>query len=235
MARAPRRFGRAAAALLALGLTVDHPVHAAARDFATVGRIGVRVVDGRTLILVPVAGPGRLRLSEPLHMAGRSRLMLTVENARRGIGGAAARRAEGLLALSVLEARNDVVIAVDVARLGDYALRPTEAGYLLSIGTERRPVRAAPAPLAMGPAGPGRGADVGPVAISGTTPSPQPDAGRGRSWPGWLILGLAAAGGGWWFGRIRVYGLPAWAEAAVDRSRSWSRARLAARAAREGP
>jgi len=218
MAGAPRRFRRAAAALFAVTLAALIPGPATPRDFATVGRIGVRVVEGRVLVLVPIAGSMQLHLSEPFVLAGRSRLILTIQNARLGIGGSVARRSPGLLSLEITEERGDVVVVADVDRLGDYGLTPTEGGILLWIEPDRRTV-VTPAPA--GSDEPGMERIRAAAAITAATPDGATN-GQGRvSMLALLLLALSAATAGWLVRRVRTAGVPAWAGPALDRSRRW--------------
>lgn len=220
MAGAPRRFRRAAAALFAITLAALIPGTATSRDFATVGRIGVRVVEGRVLVLVPIAGSMQLRLSEPFVMAGRSRLIIRIQNARLAIGGSAARRSPGLRSLEIREERGDVVVSADVDNLGDYGLTPTEGGILLWIEPNRRAV--------VSPAGmvePGDAAAESIRATTTLTSAAPPDGATsgegGDSTFGLLLLALSAASAGWVVRRVRTAGVPAWAGIALDRSRRW--------------
>jgi hypothetical protein len=151
------------AVVLGAGVLVASPARAA-RRYATVGRIVTRVVDGRTVVLVPIAGTRRLNLSEPFRFRNRSRLYLTIGDAKMGIP-APPRKGEGLLGLEVIERDGDVRITIDVAALGDYGMKPTEGGILLWVDAEAPPrvVTAQPATPPVGAAAPKRKeADVPP-------------------------------------------------------------------------
>ncbi|MCI0437278.1 MAG: hypothetical protein L0271_27130 [Gemmatimonadetes bacterium] len=215
MARRLRRSQRPAAALLAFVLAAPVAVRAAPRDFATVGRIGVRVVDRRTVVLVPIAGPMRLRLSEPFILVRRSRLILTIENARLGIGIPAARRQEGTLALGVREVGQDVQVTLEMDRLGEYELKPTEGGILLTIGPDR------PAPESLA-ASAGSMAPAASVHSARTTRPAREVASQesgGSSRLGLLALAVTAGLAGWLVRRFRSGTLPPWVSEGIARVR----------------
>jgi hypothetical protein len=175
----------AVAVVLGLGVVIASPARAA-RDYATVGRIVTRVVEGRTVVLVPIAGTMRLRLSEPFRLNNRSRLYLTIVDAKLGIP-VPPRKGEGVLGMEVTERDGDVRIAIDFRALGDYGMKPTEGGILLWVDPEP-PLRAAPADPAVVPAG------VKAPERMEAKASPQESQGGGIA--GLLILsGLAAIAG----------------------------------------
>ncbi len=133
-ARRARMASFAVAVLLMIAAPVAKPA-AAERVYATVGRIVTRIVEGRTIVLIPVAGPAQLRLSEPFRLKDRSRLYLTIVDAKLSIP-ARPRRGEGVLGLTVTENSGDVTIAIDFARIGDYGMKPEEGGILLWVDPE---------------------------------------------------------------------------------------------------
>jgi hypothetical protein len=167
------------------------------RDFSTVGRIVTRVVDGRTVVVIPVAGRVRVRLSEPFRVSNHWRLYLTVEDARLSIQRIDRKRPEGLMGLEVAELGNDVRLKIDVRSLGDYAARPSEEGYLVWIDSESRPVLAASSPLPAEPSTVARTSDP--------AQAPIPDR---SGWAGGLFLGLLAAAAGLAVRHVRRHGLP---------------------------
>ena len=201
--RTPRRVGIlvafAAAAFLGVPVTGRAERVATDRDFSTVGRIVTRVVEGRTVVVIPVAGPVRVRLSEPFRVSNHWRLYLTVEDARLSIRGIVQKKPVGLLGLEVAEVGNDVRLRIDVRVLGDYAARPSEEGYLVWIDSESRPVLPAVTPLP---------AEQGSVERA-SEPVPPPAPGRtGGSWVGGLFLGLFAAAAGLALRHVRRHGIP---------------------------
>jgi hypothetical protein len=176
-------------------------------EWASVGRVVSRRVDGRTIVLIPVAGPVRPRLSEPFRVGARWRLYLTLEGAQLGIN-ARPRIGAGVLNLTVTEAGSDVRIAVDVSSLTSYGTKPSEEGLLLWIEDEataehraREQARALPV-IGEGPR----------LAAAEPPPEPEPES------PGWLrlvLLLVVAAGLGlafrWWRKRGTM---PHWVAAA---------------------
>ena len=213
--RWPRRRGLllaiAVAALLSApgGTWGAHPDDsiAAAREYASVGRVLSRRIDGRTVVLIPVAGPVRPRLSEPFRVGSRWRLYLTLEGARLGIN-TTPRPGQGVLKLEVTETGSDVRVAVDVAALTSYGTKPTEEGLLLWIEDEATAEhRAQEQEQALPVIGDG-------PALADTRAAPEPEPDRG----GWLRMALllaAAAGLGlgfrWWRRKGTV---PAWVQTA---------------------
>jgi hypothetical protein len=214
---APRGMPLLALAIAAYGV-VAHPGSAAgpvaaaegvdtSRDYATVGRVVARFVDGRTVVVVPVAGTLRPRLSEPVRAGKRWRLDLVIEDAKLSIG-APVRRPEGVASLTVREVGSDVRVSVEVDVLGDYGVRRSEEGMLLWIDAERRaPVEAPPvngpiaAPVAGSAEMPGsvrRGQDA-PVAPAGT------------NWVAMIALAIAAALAGAAVRYVGRNGWPGWA------------------------
>lgn len=184
-ARRARWSRFAVAVALSIGAWSASPARGA-RDYATVGRIVTRVVDGRTVVLVPIAGTIRLRLSEPFRVRNRSRLYLTVVDAKLGIP-APPRKGEGVLGLEVRERDGDVRIAIDLAVLGDYGMKPTEGGILLWIDPER-PLRIATAE----PVTPPKKIETSERREAA---APTGESG-GNGWAGFLVLsGLAAMAG----------------------------------------
>jgi hypothetical protein len=182
----------AVAVLLGIGASVGTPAPGA-RDYATVGRIVTRVVDGRTVVIVPIAGPMRVRLSEPFRLRNRSRLYLTIIDAKLGIP-APPRRGEGVLGLQVTETGVNVRIAIDLAALGDYGMKPTEGGILLWVDPEP-PLRPSEAMQGL------------PAIPAGTLPegsdAPAVTGGRGIAL---LVLAGLAAGAGIGARRLRAKG-----------------------------
>jgi hypothetical protein len=180
----------------------------AAREWATVGRAVSRRVDGRTIVLVPVSGPIRPRLSEPFRVGSRWRLYLTLEGARIGIN-ARPRRGEGVLDLSIEESGSDVRIAIDVKDLTAYGTKPAEDGILVWIEdaatAEHRAEEQARALPIIG---------EGPRLARAQEPAPAPEP-RGHGWLRLVLLLAVAASLGvglrWW----RAGGtLPRWVESA---------------------
>jgi hypothetical protein len=199
--RTPRRVGLLVAFLAAAFLGGPGSGRAERiamdRDFSTVGRIVTRVVEGRTVVVIPVAGPARVRLSEPFRISNHWRLYLTIEDARLSFRGSDRKRPEGLMGLEVAEIGNDVRLRIDVRSLGDYAARPSEEGYLVWIDSEPRPVLPAASPL------------LAPSAPVATSSEPVPPRAPGRSpWAGGLFLGLLAAVAGLAVRHVRRHGLP---------------------------
>lgn len=178
----------------------------AALDYATVGRVVTRFVDGRVVIVVPVAGVLRPDLSEPIRAGRRWRLDLVLEDARLAID-APARKGEGLAALSVREVGNDVRITVEVNRLGDYGTRRSEEGLLMWIDAERRepvPPLSASTPTSI----PVTGSAAAPAPVSvAQTPPARPVR---RNWVGWIGLVIAAAAAGGAVRSVRRNGWPDW-------------------------
>lgn len=163
-------------------------------EYATVGRIVSRRVDGRTIVLIPVAGPVRERLSEPFQVGSRWRLYLTLEGARLGIY-ANPRRGPGVLDISVAESGSDVRISVDIASMTSYGTRPSEEGLLLWIedeGTAEHRAREQAQALPIIGDGP---------RLSTSQVAPEPEPGGG----GWLRLVLVLAGAA-----ALVLGIRAW-------------------------
>jgi len=193
------------------------PATVSAREWATVGRIVSRRVDGRTIVLVPVSGPVRPRLSEPFRIGSHWRLYLTLEGARVGIN-ARPRKGEGVLAVSVEESGSDVRVAIDVKDLTSYGTRPAEEGILVWIEDEataehdaREQAQALPI------------IGDGPRLASAEPPPPPPEP-KGRGWLRLAVMVVAAAGFGlglrWW--RMRET-TPRWMEAVVTASRGFVR------------
>jgi hypothetical protein len=180
------------------------------RDFATVGSIVVRKVEGRTVVVIPISGPVRPKLSEPFRVANRWRLYLTIEDARMSIRGSRINKPEGVLAISVAEVSGDVRLTVDVKALGDYGARRSEEGLILWIDENPRPVMAASpagAPVeAPAPVAPGR------ASASPAKATAQPTGGGGRGFR-MAFLAILAAGGGWALQWVRRNGTPEWAQA----------------------
>jgi hypothetical protein len=177
---------------------------AAAREFATVGNLVARRVEGRTLVIVPIAGPIRMKLSEPFRTGNRWRLYLTIEDARLSLGGLSKpRRPEGVLSLSATEVSGDVRIAIDVAKLGDYGARRSEEGLIVWINDAPRPVTAGRAAVA--------------TAAPATPPSPpEATAAEGTGFARTVLLTLVAGGFGWAVRYVRRNGVPAWARDAAS-------------------
>jgi hypothetical protein len=179
-----------------------------AREYASVGRVLSRRVDGRTVVLIPVAGPVRPRLSEPFRVGNRWRLYVTLEGARLGIN-AEPRLGPGVLDIVVAEAGSDVRIAIDVPSMTSYGTKPAEEGLLLWIEDEgtaehRAQEQARALPVI------GDGPTVDPV----REPAP-PDPPGSTGWVRFLLLVLAAAGLGLAFrGWKRRGTMPAWVAAA---------------------
>jgi hypothetical protein len=174
------------------------PATVTAREWATVGRIVSRRVDGRTIVLVPVSGPVRPRLSEPFRVGSRWRLYLTLEGARVGIN-ARPRKGEGVLAVSVEESGSDVRIAIDVKELTSYGTKPAEEGILVWIEDEETAahdarVQAQALPII----------GDGPR-LASAEPPPPPPAPKGRGWLRLALMVVVAAGVGmglrWWRSR----------------------------------
>lgn len=178
-----------------------------AREYATVGRVLTRRVDGRTVVLIPVKGPVRPRLSEPFKVGNRWRLYLTLEGARVGII-ARPRVGEGVLDLTVEETGSDVRISVDVAQLTTYGTKPSEEGLLLWLEddatAEHRAEEQARALPIIG--------DGPRLASQDVAPEPEPE---GAGWIRLALLLAAAAGAGLGFRWLRRRGtMPAWLESA---------------------
>jgi hypothetical protein len=214
--RWPRRreflFALAGAALFSTpgGLrgTRLEPATVSAREWATVGRVVSRRVDGRTIVLIPVSGPVRPRLSEPFRVGSRWRLYLTLEGARIGIN-ARPRKGEGVLDLSVTETGSDVRIAIDVKELASYGTKPAEEGILVWIeddatAAHRAEEQAQALPII----------GDGPRLASAEAPPPAPEP-EGRGWIPFTLLLAAAAGLGFGFRWWRAKGtMPHWVESA---------------------
>ncbi|HUF69631.1 MAG TPA: hypothetical protein VMM79_13390 [Longimicrobiales bacterium] len=221
---APRGTPLLALAIAAYGIVAQPgsaagPVAAAegvdTRDYATVGRVVARFVDGRTVVVVPVAGTLRPRLSEPIRAGKRWRLDLVIEDAKLS-SGVPVRRPEGVVALTVREVGSDVRVSVEVDVLGDYGVRRSEEGMLLWIDAGRKapsvngPTTVPVAGSAVMPGSAGRGQEA-PVAPPGT------------NWVGMIALAIAAAVAGAAVRYVRRNGWPGWAtdlrENAVPRIR----------------
>lgn len=175
------------------------------REYASVGRVVSRRVDGRTVVLIPVAGPVRPRLSEPFRVGNRWRLYLTLEGARLGIN-AKPRPGQGVLDIAVAEAGSDVRIAVDVASLTSYGTKPAEEGLLLWIEdeatAEHRAQEQAQALPVIGD---------GPTTLSGIEEAPPPEPAGDSGWLRFVLLLVTAAGLGLAFRRWKRKGsMPAW-------------------------
>ena len=183
------------------------------RDFATVGSIVVRRVESRTVVVIPIAGPVKAKLSEPFRVTNRWRLYLTIEDARMSIRGSKISRPEGVLAISATEVSGDVRLAVDVTRLGDYGARRSEEGLILWIDDEPRPRAEMLGSLT--------GAVESPVVPTLARAAAEPVHARssGGGWLRLVLLGILAAGGGLVLQRVRRDGLPEWAQAAGPRLR----------------
>jgi len=177
---------------------------AAGREFATVGNLVARRVEGRTLVIVPIAGPIRMKLSEPFRTENRWRLYLTIEDARLSIGGSSKpKRPEGVLSLSASEVSGDVRITIEVAKLGDYGARRSEEGLIVWIDDAPRPAAAAPV-------------DAVPVASQAATPQGAPEEGDGLART--VLLTLVAGGLGWAVRHVRRNGVPDWARGAASQA-----------------
>lgn len=210
MRRAPRGN-----LLLALAITTVCSLPQPARgkepidalDYATVGRVVTRFVDGRTVIVIPVAGPLQPKLSEPIRVGRRWRLHLVLEDAKLAIV-APARRGEGVASLSVREDGSDVRITVDVDALGDYGARRSEEGLLLWIDAERKtPVEAVPPSTPTTIPLTGGGAMAMPEVARAQEP---PARHERRNWVGWIGLVVLAAGTGAAVRSVRRNGWPDW-------------------------
>ncbi len=188
------------------------PATVPAREWATVGRVVSRRVDGRTIVLVPVSGPVRPRLSEPFRVGSRWRLYLTLEGARIGIN-ARPRKGEGVLAVSVEESGSDVRIAIDVKELTSYGTKPAEEGILVWIEDEataahdaREQAQALPI-IGDGPH------------LASASPPPPPEP-KGYGWLRLIVLVSVAAGLGlglrWW---RSLETTPRWMEAVATTTR----------------
>lgn len=169
------------------------------RDYATVGRIVVRVVEGRTVIVVPVAGRLQPTLSEPFRVGNHWRVYLTIQDARLSVGGRP-RRAAGVLSLDAEEIDGDVRIAIDVDELGEYGARRSEEGILLWIDAERRPV------IAAAPVVTGSEAESVPPAAGPAAAQTAPAGGSGRA--GLIVLAALAAAAGGVVRYVRRNGIP---------------------------
>ena len=187
------------------------------RDYATVGRVVVRVVDGRTVVVVPVAGRLRPRLSEPLRTGNRWRLDLTIEDARISIA-MPKRKTAGVESLTVTEVGADVRITVIVSRLGEYGARRSEEGLLFWIDSERPPPVPASSstPITTGSVMPARSQE----------PVSAPVAESGGNRVGIMALAALAAIAGLTVRRVRRSGMPAWATAAAARATPMVKAKL---------
>lgn len=213
MRRAPR--GRL---LLALATAAVFAVAQAGRaepdgalDYATVGRVVARFVDGRTVVVIPVAGTLRPRLSEPIRAGRRWRLDLVIEDAKLSIG-APVKRPTGVASLTVEEIGSDVKVSIEVAALGDYGARRSEEGMLLWIDAVRRePVVAAAAPGSPTSI-PITGAAAQPQPVRSSRAQEAPVAPESASWTGLIVLAIAAAGAGAAVRHVRRNGWPAWAD-----------------------
>jgi hypothetical protein len=192
-------------ALVAAAFLMAAPGVAAIRwEFATVGNLVARRAEGRTLVIVPIAGPIRMKLSEPFRTGNRWRLYLTIEDARFSIGGSGRpKRPEGVLSLSATEVSGDVRITIEVAKLGDYGARRSEEGLIVWIDDEPRPAASAAAAAS--------GLEsVGALAAGGAEPAPEPADG-GAGWGRSLLLTVVAGGLGWAVRYVRRNGVPDWA------------------------
>lgn len=187
---------------LAAAVICITPVHGTAddtlpgREYATVGRIVVRRVEGRTMVVVPVAGRVQPTLSEPFRVGDHWRIYLTIHDARLSVGGRP-RTPAGLLALNAEEIDGDVRISIDVAVLGDYGARPSEEGMILWINPERRPVRPVTTPLV-----------VNEAASTPEQPQAAPSADEGTGWTGLVVLAVLAAAAGAAVRYVRRNGIP---------------------------
>jgi len=224
MRRAPRVLSLLALAITAVCLLPQHGRGAGPvipLDYATVGRVVSRVVDGRTVVVIPVAGAVHPKLSEPIRIGKLWRLVLVIEGARLSIA-APVRQQEGLAALTVEEVGSDVRITADVKRLGDYGTRPSEEGMLLWIDPDRRtPVEAAaPATSTAGPASTG-------ATASRTSQEHRPAVKRdGSNWGGMIGLVVAAAVAGAVVRHVRRNGAPAWSKGLWSKAEPLIRGRL---------
>ncbi|MGD8277917.1 MAG: hypothetical protein PVH00_07815 [Gemmatimonadota bacterium] len=190
------------------------PATVSAREWATVGRIVSRRVDGRTIVLVPVSGPVRPRLSEPFRVGSRWRLYLTLEGARIGIN-ARPRKGEGVLSVSLEESGSDVRIAIDVKDLTTYGAKPAEEGILVWIEDE--------ATAAHDAAEQARALPIigdGPRLASEPAPPPPPEP-EGHGWLRLIVLLAAAAGLGVGLRWLRSRETPPrWLDTAATRGRA---------------
>jgi hypothetical protein len=181
-------------------------VYATRREFATVGSLVARRMEGRTVVIVPVAGPIRMKLSEPFRSGNRWRFYLTLEDARLSIRGAKPKRPEGVLALSVTEVSGDVRITIDVAKLGDYGARPSEEGLIVWIDDEPRaavnPDAATPVEAPISPA---------PQAARSVESADSGGGGLGRM----VLLAIVGGGLGWAVRHVRRNGVPEWGRGAA--------------------
>jgi len=184
------------------------PATVSTREWATVGRVVSRRVDGRTIVLVPVSGPVRPRLSEPFRVGSHWRLYLTLEGARIGIN-ARPRRGEGVLAVSIEESGSDVRIAIDVKDLTTYGTKPAEEGILVWIeddatAAHRADEQAQALPII------GDGPRI--AAVEEPPPPPEPE---GHGWLRLILFLAVAAGLGLGFRWWRARGtMPTWVETA---------------------
>jgi len=186
------------------------------RDYATVGRVVVRVVDGRTVIVVPVAGRLSPRLSEPMRVGNRWRLDLTIEDARISIA-MPRRKSETIESLTVTEVGSDVRITAVVNRLGDYGARRSEEGLLFWIESEG-PERAV--------------SSMVPITTSSAlaampqepAPAPAPEQDGGRF--GIIVFAALAAGAGLVVRWVRRNGVPAWANEVMANTGPMIKAKL---------
>jgi hypothetical protein len=189
-------------------IAAPRAVEAIWREFATVGSLVARRGEGRTLVIVPIAGPVRIKLSEPFRAGSRWRLYLTIEDARLSLGGGKPKRPEGVLALTATEISGDVRIAIDVAKLGDYGARRSEEGVIIWIDDKPRAVTATEAAAAGQPLS---------LPTARQTPVEAPAQGGGglaRT----VLLTLVAGGFGWAVRYVRRNGVPDWARDAASQA-----------------
>ncbi len=201
------RGGRILLAAAALGVlpqrsSAEVP---AGRDYATVGNIVSRRVEGRTIVVVPIAGTLNARLSEPFRVGDHWRLYLTVEDAKLAFRGVKPHRPEGVMSLAASEDGVDVRIAIDVAKLGDYGARRSEEGMLIWID-DQRSVRAPDTAVAVvtpevAPA---------PPAVSRAAAPRAAEPPRGGGWMRIVLFVVLAAGAGLAVRHVGRNGTPEW-------------------------
>jgi hypothetical protein len=163
------------------------------------------------VVVIPVAGTLRPRLSEPIRAGRRWRLDLVIEDAKLSIG-APVKRPTGVASLTVEEIGSDVKVSIEAAALGDYGARRSEEGMLLWIDAVRRePVVAAAAPGSPTSI-PITGAAAQPQPVRSSRAQEAPVAPESASWTGLIVLAIAAAGAGAAVRHVRRNGWPAWAD-----------------------
>jgi hypothetical protein len=182
-----------------------------ALDYATVGRVVARLVDGRTVVVIPVAGTLRPRLSEPIRAGKRWRLDLVIEDAKLSIS-APVKRPAGVASLTVEEVGSDVKVSIEVVELGDYGARRSEEGMLLWIDAVRKEPVVAAAPSGLPTSIPITSAAAQPQQVRSSRAQDAPVAPESTGWTGLIALAIGAAGAGAAVRHVRRNGWPAWAD-----------------------